>query len=204
MKNSGSLVIRYVGEKLTQRSTYILPLVVGTVINSYGQFLIPYMRGVTNPLIQFQAQFNTTPGLVVFSIFLGYCFPFLVGLYSGVMTRFGTRDIELKAQFPDCKPDPVFCVDEQGNLIYCGKTTQKLFDKIGFTNAGTLLGQQMWQHILSDIKGVSTQPFSTLFYCEATQMQFQTSYAKNTEGGINIYLTQRVANAPIKSAAVEQ
>jgi hypothetical protein len=190
MKKVSSLILGYIKDRLNKRSTYMLPLVVGTVINCYGQLLIPYLRGVEDPLIMLTAQMDTTPGLLSFSIFLGYFFPFLVSLYSAVMTRLGSREIELKAQLPDHKPDPVFCVNQQGKLITCGKTTQTLFNAIGFTDAGDFLGQTMWRNILDDLNGVTSQPFSTLFYCKAAKMSFQTRYVKNAEGSINIYLSE--------------
>ena len=185
-----SLVGRYIKDRLTKRATYLLPLVVGTVINCYGQFLIPYLRGVEQPLQQFLGEWESNPALVVFSIFVGYCFPFLVGLYSAVMTRFGTRDMELKAQFPDNKPDPVFCADEQGDIIFCGRTTQIFFDKRDIKTTFDLFGEQQWKEIVSDIQCHDRPSLNVSYHCNMTKKRFQTRYSKNPENGINVYLTE--------------
>ena len=185
-----SVLAGYLKDKLLQKSTYILPAVVGTMINSYGQFLIPYLRGVERPFESFIVQLNNTPGLVILSIFVGYCFPFLVALYSAVMTRFGSRAIELKAQFPDNKPDPVFCAEEDGTIILFGNKTKEFIDKLGFQSAIELLGQDLWRNILSSVNGKTDIHFSPLFYSEESQKKYLVRYSKNPEKGINVYLTE--------------
>ena len=180
----------YLKDKLSQRSTYVLPAIVGTLINSYGQFLIPYLRGAENPFERFVGELSSSPGLVILSIFVGYCFPFLVALYSAVMTRFGTRGIELKAQFPDNKPDPVFCAEEDGTFILFGNKTKQFIDKLGFQTAIEFLGQDLWKNILSSVNGETDKYFSPLFFSEESQKRFLVRYSKNPERGINVYLTE--------------
>lgn len=185
-----SILGGYLKDKLSQRSTYVLPAIVGTMINSYGQFLIPYLRGAEQPFERFVGELNSSPGLVMLSIFVGYCFPFLVALYSAVMTRFGTRGIELKAQFPDNKPDPVFCADEDGTFIFFGNRTKQFIDELGFTSAIEFLGKDLWQNIMSSVRGKSDKHFSPLFYCEESKKRFLVRFSKNPEKGINVYLTE--------------
>ena len=181
---------RYLKEKLCQRSTYILPAIVGTLINSYGQFLIPYLRGVDDPLERFLSELSESTGLVLFSIFVGYTFPFLVALYSAIMTRFGTRGIELKAQFPDNKPDPVFCADEDGVFLLFGNKTKEFVERMGFKTAVDLIGQEMWEKVISDVDSDKRVDIGSLFYNETADTNFLVRYSRNPEKGINVYLTE--------------
>ena len=75
---------RLIGDKLRDRTTYVLAAIVGTLINLYGQLLVPWFRGGANPFETFANHLQDSPGLTYFSIFLGYAFPFCVGIYSGV------------------------------------------------------------------------------------------------------------------------
>ncbi|MEC7983635.1 MAG: hypothetical protein VX278_00645 [Myxococcota bacterium] len=75
-------------QKLRERETYLLSLVVGTVINFYGQYLVPWFRGSTSPWDDFVQEASVRPGLMLTSVLLGYAFPFCVGIYSSVMTQY--------------------------------------------------------------------------------------------------------------------
>jgi hypothetical protein len=108
------LVWRLVDNKVRDRGTYVVAAVVGTLINVYGQLLVPWFRGASDPLLAFMAEFHSRPGLTTFSIFIAYAFPFCVGIYSAVVARYRLRRIESVADFPDRKPDPVF---RQGNRV---------------------------------------------------------------------------------------
>ncbi|MEE8368248.1 MAG: hypothetical protein V3S30_08010, partial [Thermoanaerobaculia bacterium] len=111
MGNEISSLGTYLGEKLRQRDTYYTALVVGLLINVYSQLLVPLLRGHEDPLAKFSEEFETHPILVSVSIGLGFCFPFLVGIYAAVTTRYARRKVDLRVWFPDYKPDPVFRVD---------------------------------------------------------------------------------------------
>ena len=86
-----SLLKDLVLQKLRERETYLLSLVVGTVINLYGQLLVPWFRGSASPWDDFVQEATVRPGLMVTSVALGYAFPFCVGIYSSVMTRYRSQ-----------------------------------------------------------------------------------------------------------------
>lgn len=85
------LIRRLIGVKLNDPSTYWLALFVGSLINFYGQFLVPWFRDMGDPLTIFIQEFSNHPYLAIFSIILGYAFPFCVGLYSSVATLYKNR-----------------------------------------------------------------------------------------------------------------
>ena len=83
------LIRRLVVEKLKDRSTYIVALVVGTLINLYGQVLVPWLRGLGNPFDLLAVEFSDRLGLAIVSIFLAYAFP--VSSSGSLSTRFIRR-----------------------------------------------------------------------------------------------------------------
>lgn len=103
--------------KLRDRGTYVVAAIVGTLINAYGQLLVPWFRGASDPLLAFMVEFEARPGVTTFSIFIAYAFPFCVGIYSAVAARYRLRRIESVAEFPDRKPDPVFRATKSGRLV---------------------------------------------------------------------------------------
>ena len=96
---------RLIGDKMRDRTTYVLAAIVGTLINLYGQLLVPWFRSSANPFETFADQLRDSPGLTIFSIFLGYAFPFCVGLYSGVAARYsrGSDRGSLPARIPNAR-----------------------------------------------------------------------------------------------------
>ncbi|MFT5115714.1 MAG: hypothetical protein ACI8P9_005067 [Parasphingorhabdus sp.] len=70
--------------RLKDPSTYWLAIIVGTLINLYGQILVPWMRGVESPWLQFIDGASAFPGSTLLSVSLGYIFPFCVGIYSTI------------------------------------------------------------------------------------------------------------------------
>jgi len=78
---------KHLFDRLTNRNTYVVTLVVGTLINGYGQLLVPYMRGDQQPLARIGLEWERHPSVLALSIALGYCFPLVVGVLSAVMTR---------------------------------------------------------------------------------------------------------------------
>ena len=88
------LILRLIGEKLVDRTTWALAFVVGTLINLYGQLLVPWFRGSFDPVTDFIVEYEIRPELTVFSVFLGYAFPVFVGIYSGVASRYKNGRME--------------------------------------------------------------------------------------------------------------
>ena len=97
-----------------QPSAYILVFIVGTVINIYGQFLVPAFRGNSHPLVTITREFETNSTVFLTSVVIAYLFPLFVGMYSSVRAQYKLRHSISKAEFPDSKPDPVF----RGNVPF--------------------------------------------------------------------------------------
>ena len=72
---SSTLIYRYIGEKLRDKSVYVLMLIVGSIINLYGQLLLPWFRGSFDPPVDFLIEFEIRPEVTIFSVFLGFAFP---------------------------------------------------------------------------------------------------------------------------------
>jgi hypothetical protein len=94
------LISIFVGSKLRDRSTYILALIVGSIINLYGQILLPWFRGSFDPPSDLLIEYEIRPAITILSIFLGFLFPFCVGLYSAVTMRYKNRRTEAIARLP--------------------------------------------------------------------------------------------------------
>ena len=180
------LLFRLIGEKLKDRTTYILALVVGTLINAYGQLLVPWFRGGDDPVVAFLTEFDFRPGLTVLSVFLAYAFPFCVGIYSAVAARYKNRRIESIADFPERKPDPVFRADFQGQLVEVGANTQALFARYHVDCTQKILGDELWSRIagLTDLEDRPT------IYFEPEDAEYLVAYAPTRNGEFNIYLTR--------------
>ncbi len=144
-----SLIGRLISDKLRDRSTYILAFIIGTLINLYGQLLVPWFRNGDAPLKVLIDELYNNTGLSLFSIFLAYAFPFCVGIYSVVVARYKNRRVESIAEFPDQKPDPVFRATMEGQLVEVGAETQILFDKHDITAAQHIIGDELWVKISS-------------------------------------------------------
>jgi signal transduction histidine kinase len=121
-------------EKLGQKNTYLVALVVGTAINFYGHFLVPWARGATDPVAHFVDEFGRNPGLVGASVVIAYLFPVLVGLYSSVATGLSgsarERDLLRLASFPEKNPNPVIEVDLNAKVTYVNPVANKRFPKL--------------------------------------------------------------------------
>lgn len=179
------LVFRLFQEKCCDRSTYVLALIVGTLVNGYGQLLLPWIRSDINPFDVFTAEFDARPGLAIFSVFLGYAFPFCVSTYSAVVTRYNTRRLESIADFPDKKPDPVFRAATDGQLVEVGATTQSLFEKHHIDSAQKIFGDALWQQIVEDHDG----RLKIRFFFEAENMEYVVTNARTANNNINVYLS---------------
>ena len=180
------LIGRLAVDKLRDRTTYGLAVIVGTLINLYGQLLVPWFRGSTNPFNTFTNEFELRPGLTLFSVFLAYAFPFCVGIYSAVAARYKNRRIESIADFPERKPDPVFRAAKDGRLVEVGANTQKLFEKYQVDCAQKILGEEVWARIVS-----RPPPDERItIYFEAEDAEYLVAHAPTANDQINIYLTR--------------
>ena len=187
---ASGLIYRYIGEKLCDRSTYVLALIVGSIINFYGQFLLPWFRGSFDPPVDFLIEFEIRPEVTIFSVFLGFAFPFCVGVYSAVATRYKNRRIESIASLPDLCPDPMFRADKNGRLVEAGAGTKTFLARHGIDDARGILGEDLWMHI---IKGepMSDRPTVRFGPDDAT---YVVAHAPAPNGDINVYLTRLPRN----------
>ncbi len=180
------LIRRLIWEKLHDRSIYGLAAFVGTLINLYGQLLLPWFRGYGDPFFMFYLEFYKQPYLTVFSVFLGYAFPFCVGIYSSVATRYKNRRVESIADFPERKPDPVFRATKDGALVEVGAATQEFFDKHRIDCAQKILGQETWAEIVAGERA----KIGTTVYFAAEDVNFLVTHALTENDQINIYLSR--------------
>ena len=180
------LLWRLVRGKVQDRGTYVVAAVVGTLINAYGQLLVPWFRGAADPLLAFVAEFHARPGLTTFSIFIAYAFPFCVGIYSAVVARYRLRRIESVADFPDRKPDPVFRATKSGRLVEVGARTRELFERHQVDRAQKILGDEVWQKIA----GSGGLEPGTRIYFAPEDAHYIITHAPTPDGEYNVYLTR--------------
>ncbi len=180
------LIGRLIVDKLHDRTTYVLAAIVGTLINGYGQLLVPWFRSGNNPFTTFSAEFEARPFLTLFSIFLAFAFPFCVGIYSAVAARYKNRRVESIADFPERKPDPVFRVRRDGQVVEVGANTQAFFTNFQIDRAQQLLGDEVWAKITSD----EDTGGRLVVYFEAEGENYLVAHAPTRNNEINIYMTR--------------
>lgn len=180
------LLGRFLIEKLHDRSTYVLAVIVGLLIVGYGQLLVPWFRSGANPFGSFMTELDARPGLMAFSVFLAFAFPFCVGLYSAVATRYKNRRIESIADFPERKPDPVFRANKNGQLVEVGASTQELFARFQIDCAQRILGEDVWAKITSNEQ--SDEKIAVYF--EAEGEKYLVAHTPTRDDEINIYMTR--------------
>lgn len=184
-----AMLMRYVREKLKDSSTYVVALVVGTFINLYGHILVPWLRGSTDPLGAFIVELRAHPLVILLSMVLAYCFPFAVGTFSAVATRFKNRGFELKAIFPDSKPDPVFRADREGRFLDMGATTEAFFRERRLANAVAVLGEEAWRACVNASRDAERST-GTVLHSRSLDRWFAVSQSCGPNDSINIYMTE--------------
>lgn len=187
------LIRSLISDKLHDRGTYILAFVIGTMINLYGQFLVPWFRDKGSPLEGFITELQTNTGLLLFSIFIAYAFPFCVGTYSVVVTRYKNRRMESIADFPEQKPDPVFRATREGLLLEVGAETQRMFDRHNITKAQHIIGDEKWERILSE----DTAHCNTRIHFDAGGVDYLVTSKQLENTHINIYMTRLTGNEDV-------
>ncbi len=183
-----SLIRRLVVQKLCDRGTYTLSFLVGTVINLYGQILVPWLRGSSTPFADLGAEAAARPWLMFTSVALGYTFPLLVSVYSSVATRYRNRDLESRSRFPDSKPDPVFRAGPDGTIIDCGAKTRTFFEAYGVRRAQEILGEETWRRIREGDPALAEEQLTIRFAPEG--VGYIVTHSAAADGAFNIYLTR--------------
>jgi hypothetical protein len=180
------VIIRLIKDKFRERHTYAVALVVGTLINLYGQLLVPWLRGASDPFAAFASELQMRPGLTLFSVFLAFAFPLCVGVYSSVTTRYKNRRIESIADFPERKPDPVFRAKRSGEVVEAGATTITFLQKYKIGRAQNLLGDELWNRIVG-----GCDPKEQLkVYFDEEGVHYLVGHSQTPQGEFNIYLTR--------------
>ena len=196
-----SLILFYVIEKVADPSLFLLALVVGTVINLYGQILVPWLRGLS-PVAALCLEHKERPLLLYLSIFIAFFFPFTVGMVSGVATRYMQRHVEAHATFPDAKPDPVFRVDLDGNVKRMGARTRSLFANRTVT-APQILGDQVWQEVLKEHEAGTSIELDRIIYCDLIDSWFLVAHSSGKDRqSVNLYLTHISAELGKKASGL--
>lgn len=180
------LLGRLISDKLRDRTTYVLALVVGVLINGYGQLLVPWFRSGTNPFASFAQELDSRPALTLFSVFLAFAFPFCVGIYSAVAARYKNRRVESIADFPERKPGPVFRAKRDGQLVEVGANTQAFFTRFQISRAQQLLGDGVWAKIISGER----QKERIVIRFEAEGEKYLVEHAPTRDDELNVYMTR--------------
>ena len=174
-------------EQLRREDTVWTVLIVGTLINIYGQVLVPVARGSSGIFTEFRRNFEQAPLVALSTVVLGYLFPLLVSSLTGARTRIEIRTVASLAQFPELKPDPVFRADDSGAVIEAGARTRVLFERHHVRTAQDILGEDAWGRIVSEVgrEGVLTTPEAIYF---APAGRWYAAAASAAPEGINVYL----------------
>lgn len=183
---SSRLILRMVGEKLLDRTTYVLAFIVGTIINLYGQFLLPWFRGSFDPATDFLIEFEIRPDITVVSVLLGFAFPFCVGVYSAVATRYKSRATETASSLPERCPDPMFRADRDGRIVEAGTSTWQFLNQYGIDDVRKLLGRELWTRMIS---GDAMDDRPTVFF-EPNQATYVVAHVTSGGDGVNVYMSR--------------
>jgi hypothetical protein len=185
-----NLLLRYTVEKLKKRDTYVTAIIVGTLINIYGQLLVPWLRGRGSPIDVFTRELSEAPILGSISIALGFIFPVFVGVYSSVATRWANRKYESRALFPDHKPDPVFRANFAGDIVEAGETTRELFKEHEVAKAPDVLGSGVWQALVDAARAGSSLATETRVYFPPADTWYLVGSSPAPGDNVNVYLTR--------------
>lgn len=159
---------------------------VGTLINLYGQLLVPSFRGSFDPITDFIIEYEIRPELTLVSVFLAYAFPVFVGIYSAVTSRYQNRTMESMSAFSDRYPDPVFRAARNGQIAEAGAETRRFLDKYQIDYAQKILGEELWARM------ASKQPMSDrpTIYFEPDRAAYVVAHAPAGGHEINVYLAR--------------
>ena len=174
-------------QQLRSRHTLLTAVVVGTLINLYGQVVVPLLRGVDDVLAEFSRNVTVAPLLAFLSIALGYMFPWLVSAYASASARVQLEAAASLAQFPDLKPDPVFRAREDGTVVEAGAQTRVMFDRHRVERAQDILGAELWARIADAIAGDGLLPAQETVYFAPADTWYAVAVSA-APGGINVYL----------------
>jgi hypothetical protein len=138
-----SVFFGFVWERFHDPGLYWLVLIVGLMINFYGQVLVPWLRKL-HPLSAIREEATRRPRLFALSVTVGFLFPLFVSVTSSATTSYANRHVYERANFPDEKPDPVFRVDLEGNFVDMGRSTRELLERHPAKNVDDILGAVVW------------------------------------------------------------
>lgn len=172
----------------------VVALIVGTVINLYGQVLVPAMRGVDRPLADFVATFERHPGVTLLSLLLAYLFPLAVGVYSSARARRPAESALALADFTNRKPDSVFRVGRDGRILSVGTGSRRILAEHCVEHAGQLVGKPLWDRIVA-----GSEPTCGIHILSPLDGRAYTvSHAAGPDGCVDLYL------APLHPRAVNR
>lgn len=185
--STSRLLLRFAGETLRTRMTWYIMVVVGTVINLYGQLLIPWLRNAGSPLDIFMSECVNNPGVLTLSVVLGFAFPLVVSVFSGTWARYQGRQLRNRSQFPDAKPDPVFRVDREGHIVDAGERTWTFLEAHGITSAEAILGELAWAWVLQESANEDSASCGRTVVFDGSR--YAVTWAR-VEGQVNVYMAR--------------
>ena len=86
-KYEKGMASEFARQKLNERGTYKVAFVVGTLINLYGHFLVPYLRGREDIAANLLVEFQQRPVLNMCSILIAYMLPIGVQVVATVKAK---------------------------------------------------------------------------------------------------------------------
>jgi hypothetical protein len=139
--------LTYAFARLGRRGTWLTALAVGSLINVYGQLVVPWLRGSSAPWRDVVDAWRSDPGVVGLSVVLGFVFPLVVGVFSSTATYWQHRRALSRAEFPDRKPDPVFRARPDGRIVEAGEQTERWMRARSLFRAQDIFGSRDWNRI---------------------------------------------------------
>jgi hypothetical protein len=173
--------------QLRASETLVTALVVGALINLYGQVLVPLLRGSVDVLGSLARDFRAAPGVTLCSVALGFAFPWLVSAYAGARARAEIAAATSLARFPDLKPDPVFRATSDGVIIEAGAQTRELLRRYDLERAQDILGDKLWAHVVSATHADGILRAPEIVHFEPSDTCYVVSASAGPDG-INVYL----------------
>jgi hypothetical protein len=186
-----SVFFGYMWERLHEAGLYWLVLVVGLMINLYGQVLVPRLRKL-HPFAAIREEATLRPKLFALSVTVGFLFPLFVSVISSATTSYASRHVYERANFPDEKPDPVFRVDLNGAFVDMGRSTRELLDRYPANDVEDILGSATWAAV-SEAHRHGRPLANDTAILHGGQWYLVTQSASSNGKLINIYLA-RLAN----------
>lgn len=86
------------------------------------------------------------------SIVLPFLVPFLVGLFTRVTARLGSRHRDTLVKLPALRRDPAFIIDGDGAIVAAAGNTQRLFETLGVSHIDQFLSPSDGRRAIEEVR----------------------------------------------------